>query len=273
MLRESPLLTELLVRTRLCRLFLIRGEDFRLRFYPSRLSKSLWRQPTLRTRGVFPRRYLRPGDRVIDVGANIGSFAIPAAREVTDTGRVYAIEPHPRIFEYCRRNVRLNRLTNVELFQTALGPEAGVTRLSDRLNDTMNYVDPEAGTIEVPVTRLDDLPLGDGPIALLKIDTEGFEKFVLEGAPATLARTLCVYYEALQRHWDRYGYGLSAVNGLLRGHGFTILLAEDEGRLCRVPPACEGTTGFREALERQKNLLAVRDPEAFAGRCGAELAA
>jgi FkbM family methyltransferase len=68
---------------------------------------------------------LRPGDTVIDVGANIGCFTVLAARAVGPTGRVIAVEPEQSTFESLRRNILLNRCENVDARRLAIGGSSG----------------------------------------------------------------------------------------------------------------------------------------------------
>lgn len=72
---------------------------------------------------------LKPGDTVVDIGANIGSFAILAASIVGPNGRVYAFEPMPETFERLRENVALNALENVECCRAAVDSESGTINL------------------------------------------------------------------------------------------------------------------------------------------------
>jgi len=58
---------------------------------------------------------LRPGSVFVDVGANVGTFALPAARRAGSRGLVLAVEPSPIIRSYLARNVALNGLENVRL--------------------------------------------------------------------------------------------------------------------------------------------------------------
>jgi hypothetical protein len=76
--------------------------------------------------------------------------------------------------------------------------------------------------IEVPLRRLDDL-LRDIPrVRLLKIDVEGSEKFVIQGAPDVLKRTDYVYFEAYDQHARGYGYQMSDVAKLLKASSFDV---------------------------------------------------
>jgi FkbM family methyltransferase len=242
--------SRLLWHSRLSSLLTIRRDRYRLRFYPTAYSATLWldAQEGIRDEAVF-KRFLRPGDIAVDVGANIGSLTLTAASVVGNSGRVFAVEAHPLIYKYLTGNVRLNRLANVETFNVACGHETGVVNFSNQRSDDQNSVSAEG--ISVPMRRLDDLvSLRQGmKIALLKIDVEGYEKRVLEGATGLLARTDVVYFESWKNHFDKYAYELRDIVELLNKFGFQIYRKSGE----RVDekyssPECE-------------NLLASRSDE------------
>ena len=71
-------------------------------------------------------RLLDSGGCVFDVGANAGLFTLAATRRVGEDGRVVAFEPSPREYALLRKNVDLNRLTNVRTVQRAVGDKIGV---------------------------------------------------------------------------------------------------------------------------------------------------
>jgi hypothetical protein len=113
-LRNSPrpvklLLSRVLWRTRLCRLVGIQRNGYRLRFSPSAVSANLWAE-LLDTSGDegFLQGFLRPGQTVGDVGANVGTHSLFAALQVGESGRVYALEAHPVTAKYLRDNICLN---------------------------------------------------------------------------------------------------------------------------------------------------------------------
>ena len=169
-----------LVQTEFCRWLTIPQNGYRLRFYPTNLSEQLWvdpgcREPELR----LIRAYLRPGDHVIDVGANVGDTALTAAVKVGAHGCVWAIEAHPRTFAFLRGNIVFNRRQgrNISALNAIAASEPGHLRLSDNRHDDMNRVG-VAGVVagvEVDAERLDDLVPYGGQVDLLKIDVEGYE--------------------------------------------------------------------------------------------------
>jgi FkbM family methyltransferase len=126
---------------------------------------------------------LAPGNRVADVGANIGYYTLAFAAAVGPTGAVESIEPMPENLETLERNVRANDLRQVRVHRCAVGAEDRPTRLQPGFNATVN----QSGTLEVPMRRLDSL-LPDG-VDLVKIDIEGYEGHALAGAQQLLSRS------------------------------------------------------------------------------------
>lgn len=143
--------------------------------------------------------HLGTGDVVLDVGANVGFFAVVCAHLVGPIGRVVAFEPVPANAAAVRRNAWLNGLSGLEVVLTAVGDRCGKATLvlarhagGAALSDCDRPPD-ACGECEVPLTTLDDwlrregarLP---GPVKLVKIDVEGAELAVLHGARALLER-------------------------------------------------------------------------------------
>lgn len=243
-------LARLLMLTGACRLLTIPQSGFRLRFHHANRSSQLWIDPDERMDELrFLRDYLKPADRVVDVGANVGETVLTAAVGVGPEGHVTGIEPHPRTFQFLRDNVRLNRVTNVELINSAVGSTSGVVTFSDDRCDDMNRVG--GGELRVPVERLDALVTDRRPVALLKVDVEGYERFVFEGAPALLSRTAAVFFEVSSSHFARFGYHTRDVLDLLTQAGFRVFRLHAPNRL--VPVAAGFDT---DAFE---NLVALRD--------------
>lgn len=127
--------------------------------------------------------FLRPGDRFIDVGANIGLYTLLAAGAVGEAGVVEAFEPGQVPVKRLRENCAINRLVQVRVHEEAVGESGGTLDFSDGSEDCTGRVSPAAqaeGTRCVPLVRLDEA-LGDAPYAAAKFDIEGFEPFALRG--------------------------------------------------------------------------------------------
>jgi FkbM family methyltransferase len=258
------LISRALMRTGTSRFLSIRMEGLTIPFQPTALSAALWIDASERHADEeFLRRYLKPGDAVIDVGANIGHLALTASARVGAQGVVYAIEPHPRTFKYLMANVELNRAQNVKALNTAVGHTIGQVLFSDSRSDDQNSVVVNRPGIEVPITRLDDLAIAEDLIALLKVDVEGFEKPVLEGASAVLARTLAVYIESWDTHFARFGYVSGDLFRLLRSSGFELFRFVSESRIARL--------AVTHASQHCENLLGLRNCDDFLLRTGFEI--
>ena len=251
--------SRILWRSGLCKYFVIERDGYRLRFFPSTLSAELWADKTGRKSDeCFFAAYLQPGDTVIDIGANIGSLTLAASVQVGEQGHVYAIEPHPQVFQYLNSNITLNKRSNITAMNFALSNEPGELCFSNMRSDDCNGVVADS-SLKVKSETL-DLVMGNRlqRIALLKIDVEGFEKFVFEGAQDVLSVTDCVYFEAWDQHFEKYGYSTNDVLELLRCAGFGIFRLSSEDRVLPVP-----TDFHAMACE---NLIAIKQVKDFSRR-------
>jgi FkbM family methyltransferase len=180
--------------------------------------------------------FLRSGSTFVDVGANIGIYTGWASRSVGSSGRVIAFEPVPTTRGYLERVITLNALDNVTVVPKALGAGPGTASLwvvphASGLSSAIAPADESsARRVDVPVSTLDDelSTAGASSPALVKIDVEGYEMSVLQGAVSTLTARdgPAVVFEA-QDHllaqagvrftditaWleDRFGYRLFAL--------------------------------------------------------------
>jgi FkbM family methyltransferase len=132
----------------------------------------------------FLKKSLRPGMVYVDVGANIGSHAINAARVVGEKGRVFAFEADPETYRILQKNIDLNQLGNIILRQTCVSDNSGsVTFYKHKDSAKSSIVDRgEKTSVVLPADRLDNLVQSDTRIDILKIDVEGAELNVLRGA-------------------------------------------------------------------------------------------
>lgn len=160
------------------------------------------------------RRVLRPGDAVIDIGANLGVYTVRAARLVGPTGVVHAIEPQREVADLLERSVALNGLTNTTVHHVGLSDHDGEAKLGYRPDDTggRGIVPDDASrntlAIEVreasgflsglwPETGSDTGPTSPG-VRLMKLDVEGHEPRVLAAARPWMERhpPQCVLFES-----------------------------------------------------------------------------
>lgn len=188
---------------------------------------------------------VRPGDLVIDTGANLGWYTVVMARLVGGTGRVLAFEPEPRNFDLLAKNVAWNGFADrCSLFKLALWEhetthkfELSPTNHGDHrvrigslpVDEREDLYDEQARTeITVQCKPLDAVvseaaPQG-GPIRLWKMDTQGSEVSILRGAKRTLERTQYL----LTEYWP---YALARV-----GHNadhFVSCVQDNFAQFCR----------------------------------------
>ena len=138
------------------------------------------------------RRYLQPGSVFVDIGANVGWHTAVGSSIVGPTGRVYAIEPNPDNARLIAHTVQRNGLTNVELLPFALSEHTGYAAFRSAIGSNGGFawgndpsvIDP-ALTI-VPTIRFDDLDIAR--VDVIKMDVEGAEPMVMQGAVAMIER-------------------------------------------------------------------------------------
>lgn len=255
-------LSKILIRTKLSTFFKIKRQGYYLRFYPSAYSRVLWinndyENPVL----DFVHDYLREGDTVVDVGANIGLVTLESSLIVGQKGKIYSIEPHPKTYDFLKGNIGLNHLTNIETFNVALGNSSGNTLFSNERSDDQNSIINEGNGISVPIRRLEEL-INSSNIALLKIDVEGYEKYVLLGAVKLLKVTECIYFEAMERAMKKYDYSFEDIYDILESDGFKLFRIYNKNEISKIErtykPKVTGVGG--------EDLLAIKNIDNFIQR-------
>ena len=164
---------------------------------------------------------------LFDVGANVGQTAEKLVQVFPDS-KIYSFEPVPATFKNLRRNTA--RLPQVECVNMALGDKPGDAVISsdrDGRNTMIGGV-PSRGSVVAKVGTLDSFCAERGikRVDLLKIDTEGFETFVLKGASEMLAdgRIDFVLAECEFSHRPDEPHGdFFEIHGALAPLGFTVV--------------------------------------------------
>lgn len=134
------------------------------------------------------RAHVRDGDLVLDLGAHVGYYTLLASVLVGPRGRVFAFEPHPRNARYLRRHVHVNGCRNVEVLECAAYDRSGRVGFRFGVGSGTGRV-AESGAVEVPAVRLDEFVAERGIVPdVVKIDVEGGERPVLDGAREMLGR-------------------------------------------------------------------------------------
>lgn len=168
----------------------------------------------------------RSGDVIVDVGANIGAYTIRPCKVVCEVGLVIALEPEPENLKLLRANVKLNALCNTIILPMAASDHDGTsimyTKGSGEHTLIKNHHISYDRKINVSTIKLDTLANNYGldRIDWLKIDVEGAELIVLEGASGILGNVVNIVIEI----WNE---NISRVCDILEEHGYeTIVLME-----------------------------------------------
>jgi FkbM family methyltransferase len=144
----------------------------------------------------FVRKTVRPGMRVLDIGANLGWFTVQMAKLVGPCGHVASFEPRADLFHYLSRTVHENKLKNVSLHNCALGDRVGEAELrwpADGVNPGGTQLNVTALVsshmrYQKTLMRVLDEEISD-EVNFIKIDVEGAEKLVFSGATRILTES------------------------------------------------------------------------------------
>lgn len=144
---------------------------------------------------------LGDGDDVIEVGSNIGSHTVGLSKAVGPTGKVIAIEAQPAIFRVLNANLALNGLSNVTTHAigcsdsrgTMIAPIIDYTVAREHNSGAVSLTQNGTGA-PIPVFPLDELVEDMPHLRLLKIDVEGMEQQVLQGANQLIAKRRPMLY-------------------------------------------------------------------------------
>lgn len=161
-------------------------------------------------------RFVQPGMTIYDIGAQAGFYTLFFSRLTGENGRVYAFEPCPYEARFLVDHVRMNRLTNVKIFQAAVAERTSFVGISTDQGSCQNQICDAANTaLMVPCIDLDSLSLPQPD--LIKIDVEGAESVVIGGAQKLLFEKHPVVFVAL--HSDEQRTNCAA---LLRQAGYAV---------------------------------------------------
>ncbi|MBS1634556.1 MAG: FkbM family methyltransferase [Bacteroidetes bacterium] len=174
-------------------------------------------------------RFIKPGDTVLDIGANIGFYTEFISGLVGPTGSVHAFEPEPGNFGHLRK--RVSGLINAHIHNKAVSDKTGIIKVytSKQLNvDHRTYKPDEYDSeIDIPAIAIDDYLAGK-PVQFIKMDIQGFELSAAKGMVHTLASPGLVM---LSEFWP---YGMRKAGNsvleyftLLKQAGFFVYLIKD----------------------------------------------
>jgi len=216
------------------------GERSKIIAYPGETNSphAAYRNPPNPREMLVWRQHLKAGDLFIDVGANIGIYTIYAL----DLGaEVIACEPDPHNYQRVLEHLALNGY-EADVLNVAVADKPGTLRLTQGLDSYNHLVDTDEEGIEVPAMTLDDI-IGDRYVAGMKIDVEGAERLVIEGAKKVLSEQRI---KLIQLEWADLEVaatlgGRNAVADLLSDAGYLFYRPDVNGRLHHLGGAIESS--------------------------------
>jgi len=210
--------------------------------------KGTYQEPEAR----FLDKVLRGGDFAVDVGCNIGTWALVAAKNVGNFGRVYAIDADPSVLQHLRRSLVMNSLQGRAIvLNNAVGAEGDANaEVNQRsLHSSAGVLD-GGSSIRVSQVSLDRLFPVLHEIKVLKIDVRGLEHAVLAGA-SRLIQNRCVRYVLMKVSEEispsQHDHNISAVNTLVK-KGYGIFSLTDEGELQEAENLAAAIGGSRHIV-------------------------
>ena len=190
---------------------------------------------------LYFRNVIKPGEVVLDIGANFGWYTTLFSELVGKTGKIVSFEPVPRIYRELLENIALNDpLKNITAIQTSLGDREGTVTintfqgLSHGHSSISTLGREDYTTCSVPMTTLDaciDDHLNGRRIAMIKMDVEGAEMMVIRGAEQLLrnAADVRIMFEINSETASAFDYHPTDIIKTLEGYGFSNFCRIGEG--------------------------------------------
>jgi FkbM family methyltransferase len=187
-------------------------------------------------------KIIKSGMTVVDAGANIGLYSLIASKLVGPKGKVFSFEPSKKTFTRLLENIKLNKCNNITPIDTGLGDQENLTLtlqqdagngdaeryLSPTNNENIrgNTVTPKIEEEQVVIDMLDNCleRFGVKKIDFLKIDTEGFEYYILKGASKVIQNSpnIMILLECTETLTARAKTSQKDVFDILKGHNLNI---------------------------------------------------
>jgi FkbM family methyltransferase len=186
--------------------------------------------------------FIKPGMVIFDIGAHIGEYTLLSAQATGETGQVHAFEPQESMFKVLEANVNGNNLTNVTVNCAAVSDRIGEIEFEVFDEPSVSSLrkqgvsSKDAKVIKVPTTSIDKYwEKNNHLVSLIKVDVEGAEKFVFEGATSLLdlaADQAPIWiFEYAPRAYQAFGYNKNDLLQLLEKYHYKVYQSCAHGRL------------------------------------------
>jgi FkbM family methyltransferase len=185
--------------------------------------------------------FIKPEDVCLDIGGNIGYFSMIMAARAT-RGHVHVFEPIVINAAMINANKELNGFKNVTINNTAVGDQKGMVTFSVSDDSAFSSIKAtgrfgEAENVSVPILRIDDY-LAENKIDhidIIKVDVEGAENMVIDGAKGLLSSNIkkprLVLLELFDENLKPFGSSVAAIVEKMRGWGYAAHVTNPNGTL------------------------------------------
>ena len=196
--------------------------------------------------------YCKPGDVVIDIGANVGQTVLNMAKKVQPDGHALGFEPHPVTFEKLKKNIEMNpAIKNISIEKCGIGDteeikimhqdfqkNSGGYRIIQQIEQAKNK------TTEITTVTLDSYLENKFPKKkpdLIKIDVEGYEMNVIRGADITLKKHKPkLYVEVDNKNLSGHGFSSTQLIAHIEKYDYTIINCNSKNKISSVNMPDEG---------------------------------
>lgn len=205
---------------------------------------------------------IRPGMRIVDIGANIGYYTLLFSKLTGESGCVYAFEPDPQSFVLLQKNLARNSRTNVVALNQAASNRTGESFLylsTENFGDHQTYPsDDNRRRVPISMTRLDDVVTA--PVDLVKMDVQGFEFQALQGMEALIAASphLTMFTEFWPKGLHRAGSDAAAFLRRLRSFDLEVFFINEYANRLEPADDTELLRRYAPAIGTHTNLLCRR---------------
>ena len=208
------------------------------------------------------KKMVKPGDYVIDIGANIGYYTLIMAKLVGETGKVFAFEPDPENVELLKKNVEYNGYKNVVIFPYAVSDQEGAIKLylSDTRHADNRIYDFGDGrkSIDIKAVRVDDM-IADR-IDFIKMDIEGSEIGAIKGMKRILRdNNLSIISEFWPQGIKKFGYSAQEFLDILENLGYSFADANEETLKIDIVDKEYLLNKYKETEDVHTNILCFKE--------------